>query len=83
MSRKPETAQMITPRTLGGKMPRLDGAYKVTGTAIYTSDISFDGMLHAVPICCTIASGRILSIDTRAAQAIPGAKAIFKPSVDI
>ena len=78
MSRKPETAQMITPRTLGGKMPRLDGAYKVTGTAIYTSDISFDGMLHAVPICCTIASGRILSIDTRAAQAIPGVKAIFK-----
>jgi xanthine dehydrogenase YagR molybdenum-binding subunit len=77
MSRKSENAQMIAPKTLGGHLPRIDGAYKVTGTAIYTSDISFDGMLYAVPICCTIPSGTILSIETGAALAMPGVKAIF------
>ena len=78
MSRKPKNLQVIAPKTLGGRMPRVDGDYKVTGTAIYTSDISFEGMLYAVPICCTIANGKILSIDARAALAMVGVKAIFK-----
>jgi len=69
---------MIAPKTLGGHIPRIDGVYKVTGTAIYTSDICLDGMLYAVPICCTIASGKVLSIDVHTAMVMPGVKAIFK-----
>src|ERR1700761_7188008 len=67
----------IEPKTLGGSLPRIDGPLKVSGRAVYTSDITLPGMLHAVPVCSTIASGKIVSIDAAKAKLLPGVKAIF------
>jgi xanthine dehydrogenase YagR molybdenum-binding subunit len=50
---------------------------KVTGTAAYASDHHFPGMLYAVPVEATIASGRVLELDTADAEKIPGVRAIF------
>ena len=69
--------ESIEPKTLGGSLPRIDGPLKVSGRAVYTSDISLPGMLHAVPVCSTIASGRILTIDDSKAKLLPGVKAVF------
>ena len=63
---------------IGKARPRIDGPLKVTGTAQYTSDHSFPGMLYAVPVGATIASGTIETIDTARARQMPGVRAVFK-----
>src|SRR5450631_2021820 len=56
---------------------RIDGPFKVTGTAKYASDYRFPGMVYAVPVGSTIASGRIASLDIDAARVMPGVVEIF------
>ena len=53
-------------------MPRIDGPLKTTGTARYASDYNFPGLVYAVPVRATIASGKIQRIDSSAAEAMPG-----------
>src|SRR3979411_2177640 len=69
--------QETTASPIGRDTPRVDGPLKVTGTAQYTSDFHFPGMLYAVPVEATIANGKIQKLDTAAAEKMPGARAIF------
>ncbi len=62
---------------VGRGTPRVDGPRKVSGLAQYTSDFHFSGMLYAVPVEATIANGRLLKLDTAAAEKMPGVRAIF------
>jgi xanthine dehydrogenase YagR molybdenum-binding subunit len=70
------TQSTVPPRT-NGSLPRVDGPLKVTGTAKYSSDYNLAGMLYAVPVCATVASGKITKLDTAKAQAMPGVKAVY------
>src|SRR5947208_7769951 len=69
--------ETTTASPIGRKTPRVDGPLKVTGTAQYTSDCHFPGILYAVPVEATIANGKIQKIDTVAAEKMPGVRAIF------
>ena len=60
------------PSKLGQPLPRIDATLKVTGAALYAADHPIAGLLHGVPLCSTIAKGRVLGIDTRAALQLPG-----------
>src|ERR1700686_2230543 len=62
---------------VGRDTPRVDGPRKVSGLAQYTSDFHFPGMLYAVPVEATIANGRVVKLDTAAAEKMPGVRAIF------
>lgn len=66
-----------TPVGIGVAMPRIDGPLKVSGTAMYTSDHHFPGMLYAVPVGSTIAKGRIEKLDVSRAEKLPGVRAIL------
>jgi xanthine dehydrogenase YagR molybdenum-binding subunit len=66
----------LPPKTNAG-LPRVDGPLKVSGAAMYTSDHNLPGMLYAVPVCATIASGSVTAIDSSRAQAMPGVKAVY------
>jgi putative selenate reductase molybdopterin-binding subunit len=44
----------------------------VTGTEPYTMDFAPEGLLHLAVLCSPLPHARIVSIDTAAAQAIPG-----------
>jgi xanthine dehydrogenase YagR molybdenum-binding subunit len=57
---------------IGAMVPRIDGPLKTTGTARYASDYNFPGLAYAVAVRSTIASGKILRIDSTAAEAMPG-----------
>ena len=57
---------------IGSNVPRIDGPLKTTGTAMYAGDYNFPRMVYAVPVCSTIANGKIRSIDTSAAEKLPG-----------
>jgi xanthine dehydrogenase YagR molybdenum-binding subunit len=71
------TTQEIPESSIGRSTPRVDGPLKVTGTAQYTSDYHFPGQLYAVPVEATIANGRVVKLDTAAAEKMPGVRAIF------
>lgn len=57
---------------IGTPTPRIDGPLKTTGVAQYAADFHFDGLVHAVPVTAPIASGRIVRLDTAAAESMPG-----------
>jgi xanthine dehydrogenase YagR molybdenum-binding subunit len=71
---------------LGKKISRLDGPAKSSGRAKYTYDYNPDGLLAGKILRCPYAHARIKSIDTSAAEKIPGVKAvevIQKPGTEI
>src|SRR5216684_2276979 len=57
---------------IGTRPVRHDGVDKVTGRANYGADFSLPGMLHGVVVRSPHAHARIVSIDTTAAEALPG-----------
>ena len=62
---------------IGQPTVRYDGASKVSGRAKYTADVHLPGMLYAYMRGADIPHGRILSIDTTAAERYPGVKAVY------
>src|SRR5688572_17922381 len=73
----PTTQETPTTSSIGRDTPRVDGPQKVTGRAQYTSDFHFPGMLYAVPVEATIANGKVIALDTAAAEKMPGVRAIL------
>lgn len=70
---KPKDPQSPPPSSIiGAALPRIDGPLKTTGSAKYAADYNFPGMVYAVPVRATIASGRVRRIDASAAEALPG-----------
>ena len=66
-----------TPYQVIGTRPiRHDGLDKVTGRAAYGADFSLPGMLHGAVLRSPHAHARIVSIDTSAAEAVPGVMAV-------
>ncbi len=66
-------------KSVGTPMNRVDGSLKVTGSARYSAEIPTDNVAHAVMVTSTIARGRITSMDTSAAERVPGVLAILTP----
>jgi xanthine dehydrogenase YagR molybdenum-binding subunit len=58
-------------------VPRVDGPMKVTGTAKYTHDIRLPNMLFGRILQAPYASAKVTSIDTSAAEKIPGVIAVI------
>ena len=57
---------------IGEPLPRVDALAKVTGIALFPSDVPAAGAAYAVLLTSTIALGRISRIDSSAAEAVPG-----------
>jgi CO/xanthine dehydrogenase Mo-binding subunit len=62
---------------LGKGRKAIDGMEKVTGRARYAGDVSLPGMLFARPVLSPYAHAKLVSIDTSAAQALPGVVAVL------
>ena len=62
---------------IGAPLSRVDGPLKTTGSALYASDYNFPNMVYAVPVGASIASGKILSVDTSVAEKMPGVLTIL------
>ena len=66
-----------TESTLGANIPQVTARAKVQGRAIYAGDIKVSGMLHGKVLRSPYPHARIVSIDTSAALALPGVKAVL------
>ena len=64
---------------VGKDWARLDGVDKVSGRSIFAEDVRLPGMLFGKVVRSPHAYARIISIDTSAAEALPGVKAIVTP----
>jgi xanthine dehydrogenase YagR molybdenum-binding subunit len=62
---------------IGAAVPRIDGPLKTTGTAQYSLDHDFPGLVHAVAVQSTIGKGRIRLLDVSAAEKMPGVLAVL------
>ena len=65
-----------------GDFARVEGAAKVTGTALYTVDIRMDGLLEGAVLRSPHAHARLISLDTSAALAMPGVKGLVRAVED-
>jgi xanthine dehydrogenase YagR molybdenum-binding subunit len=63
-------------RIIGSKVQRLDGPDKATGRAKYSYDINRPGMLHAKVLRCPYAHAKLKTLDTSAAEKMPGVQAV-------
>ncbi len=61
---------------IGKRISRVDGPDKVSGRAKYTFDLNRPGMLYGKIVRSPYAHARIVSIDTSAAEKMPGVKAV-------
>src|SRR6516162_5911911 len=61
---------------LGKKIDRVDGPSKSSGRAKYTYDYNPQGLLAGKILRCPYAHAKITSIDTSAAEKMPGVKAV-------
>jgi len=62
---------------IGASSKRREDVRFLTGRGQYTDDLAMQGQVHAVMVRSTVAHGKIVSIDTSAAEAMPGVLAVF------
>jgi CO/xanthine dehydrogenase Mo-binding subunit len=67
----------IEPRVVGKSLPRMDGAGKVTGAAVYAADFALPDMLVGKVFRSTELHARIVRVDTARARSLPGVRAII------
>ncbi len=66
-----------THKSVGRTHTRHDGVEKVIGTAIYTDDLVFDGMLYAKVRRALIPHGFLTRLDVSKAKSLPGVAAVL------
>jgi len=71
----PETVEPL--RVIGHAVPRPGDVERVTGHARFADDYTFPGMLYARTLRSEYPHARILNIDTAAAQALAGVRAVL------
>ena len=63
-------------KVLGTRPPRKDGVDKLTGRAVFGSDIRLPGLLHGKMLRSPHAHAHIRSIDTGESENLPGVHAV-------
>ena len=64
---------------VGKPAVRQDGLLRTGGTARYTVDVALPGMLHSLVLRAPFARCRVKHLDTDAARATPGVRAVLGP----
>src|SRR5215475_8258625 len=67
----------VLPKLVGTRVKRREDPRLIQGRATYVDDVALVGMQHIAFKRSDIAHGRIVSIDTTAAEAMDGVEAVF------
>jgi carbon-monoxide dehydrogenase large subunit len=71
------SASPVLPKLVGQRIKRREDPRLIQGRGTYVDDIKIAGMLHLAFKRSDVAHGRIVSIDTSAAEALDGVEAVF------
>ncbi|MCB2185037.1 MAG: xanthine dehydrogenase family protein molybdopterin-binding subunit [Deltaproteobacteria bacterium] len=67
-------------RVVGRALPRVDAFARVSGRAVYPSDLSLPGMLYAAILGCPHPHARVRGVAAGAARALAGVRAVLTPA---
>lgn len=73
-------------KVVGKPLTRVDAYERVSGSAVYPLDFALPDMLHAAILRCPFAHAQVKSVDTSAAEKMPGVRAVLtgaSPGADI
>jgi xanthine dehydrogenase YagR molybdenum-binding subunit len=65
---------------VGDRKPRVDGYERVSGSAVYPSDVNLPDTLYGAILRCPHAHAKVRSIDVSAARKLPGVRAVLTSS---
>ena len=68
-------------RSSASPSTRVDAYDRVSGSATYPSDVMLPDMLHAAILSCPHAHAMVKTVDTSAAEKMPGVRAVLKDGV--
>ncbi|HVN23172.1 MAG TPA: xanthine dehydrogenase family protein molybdopterin-binding subunit [Syntrophorhabdales bacterium] len=75
-----------TTTIIGKRIPRVDAYERVSGSAVYPSDVTFPDMLYGAVLRCPWPNARVVSVDTSDAEKVEGVYAVISgrtPEADI
>jgi CO/xanthine dehydrogenase Mo-binding subunit len=75
-----------TTRVVGRPLPRIDGYERLSGAAVYPSDVVLPEMLYGAFVRCPHAHARVTRVDAAAAARMPGVRAVITgatPAADL
>ncbi len=64
-------------RVIGRPLPRVDAYERVSGSAVYPSDVSFPDALYGAILRCPHPSAVVTGVDSEAAEQMPGVAAVI------
>jgi CO/xanthine dehydrogenase Mo-binding subunit len=67
-------------QVIGEARPRVDGYERLSGAAIFPSDVLLPGMLYGAIVRCPHPRARVRRVDTRQAESLPGVRAVITGS---
>jgi len=73
-------------QVVGKALPRVDAYERVSGSAVYPSDVVLPGMLYAAILRCPHARAKVKRVDVSRAEKMPGVHAVIhdgSPGVEI
>jgi isoquinoline 1-oxidoreductase subunit beta len=70
-------------RLIGRRLPRVDTPAKVSGSAVYGTDVRLPGMLFATVLRCPIIGGKLKGFDSTRAKQVPGVREVRQISSGI
>ena len=83
----PKPGESPTPwkgtRVIGKAVPRVDAYERVSGSAVYPSDVSLPNMLYGAILRCPHSNARVKKIDTGKAKSMPGVHAVISEQTPV
>jgi len=81
-----EPAAWKETNVVGKRLPRVDAYERVSGSAVFPSDIHLPNMLYGAILRCPHSHARVRQVDTNAASKMPGVRAVISgatPEADL
>jgi len=69
-----------TTKIVGSKLPRIDAYERVSGSAIYPSDVNLPNMIYGVVLGCPYPNAKVKAVDISHALKMPGVRAVITGS---
>ncbi|HKL25702.1 MAG TPA: xanthine dehydrogenase family protein molybdopterin-binding subunit [Desulfuromonadales bacterium] len=72
-----EPAPWEKTNVIGKRKPRVDGYERVSGTAVYPSDVTLPRMLYGAVLRCPHPHAKVRKVDISAAEKLPGVRTVL------
>ncbi len=80
----PEPSEYPSPwrstKVVGNRLPRVDAYERLSGSAVYPSDVILPDMLYGAILRCPHPHARVIEVDLAAAAQMPGVAVMLSPS---